>query len=281
MSISPEAWPVAVCSWSLRTDPDGVTRALRELGIEHVNLALKPAFLPEGEQYVEAVRKQSWKISACTIGFSQEDYSSLESIRISGGIVPDEHWPRNREIVLRSLALTAEFQVPFLTMHAGFLEEEKTARSLEIQDRLIELGDAAGKYGIMLLLETGQETAECLRSLLQELAHPALGVNFDPANMILYGKGNPVDAAGLLGPWIRHIHAKDALAARIPGGWGTEVPWGQGEVGGAVFLDALQATGYSGALAIERETGDNRLGDVRLAADSLRAWVQTNRKAAE
>lgn len=262
-------WPIAVCTWSLRTDVAGVAAGLRTMGIDRVNLALKPALAEGGEEYLADVRRQTWSTSACTVGFPQEDYSTLESIRRTGGIVPDEFWPDNRQRVLRAAAITAELGVPFLTMHAGFIESDDRASSLEFRRRLAGLADEAASRKIALLLETGQETAECLRELLEELDHPALGVNFDPANMILYDKNNPVEAVPILGPWIKHIHIKDAVRTRQPGTWGTEVPWGDGEVGGAAFLKALQQAGFNGTLAIEREGGDNRLGDVQLAARRL------------
>ncbi len=265
-------WPLAICSWSLRTDVEGVAAAMRELEIDHVNLALKPAIAEGGEEYLEAVRRQSWTISATTIGFPQEDYTSLESIRATGGILPDEHWPRNRRNVERAAQITAEQGVPYLTMHAGFLESDEPAHASRLRDRLRCLADAAGERGIALLLETGQETADCLRALLEELNHPALGVNFDPANMILYGKGDPVQAVQTLGPWIKHVHVKDAVVSTRPEAWGTEVPWGEGEVGSVAFLQALREIGFTGTLAIERESGENRLTDIRLAAERL---VQT------
>lgn len=262
---------MSVCSWSLKTDPDGVDDAVRRLGIEQVNLALKPAFTETGDNYLAAVRRHAWTLSATTIGFFHEDYTSLESIRITGGIVPDEQWPRNREMVLRSVGLTAEMAVPYLTLHVGFIEEDDPVKERRVRDRLAELADAAGERGCMLLMETGQETAAALRNLLEDINHPALGVNFDPANMILYGKGNPVKAVGTLGPWIRHVHIKDARASLVPGVWGTEVPWGEGEVNPSAFLQALQAAGYNGALAVERECGDDRLRDIGLAVERLRS----------
>ena len=265
-------WPLSVCSWSLRTDPAGIANALQQLGIGCVNLALKPAFLDDGEKYLDAVRKQSWTFSAMTIGFFHEDYSSLESIKATGGIVPDEHWDRNREMVIRAIGITAEIGVPFLTMHAGFIEDDDSARVQRFRDRLVCLADVAGEHDISLLMETGQETAKCLSSMLGEINHPSLGVNFDPANMILYGKGNPVEAVRILGRWIRHIHIKDAVAAKVPGTWGKEVPWSTGQVDGTSFLAALKEAGYNGALAIEREAGDDRLGDIRLAAEWLKSW---------
>ena len=98
---------------------------------------------------------------------------------------------------------------------------------------------------------------------------PGAGVNFDPANMILYGKGDPVAAAKTLAPWIRHIHVKDAVKTKTPGTWGAETPWGDGEVNQAAFLCALEQAGYKGAFAIEREGGKNRAADIALAAKRL------------
>jgi len=262
-------WPVAVCSWSLRTDVDGVAAAMRQAGIEHVNLALKPAFREGGDEYLTAVGRQNWTITATTIGFFQEDYSSPQSIRATGGIVPDEYWTQNRRMVVRAAEITAQLGVGYLTMHAGFLESEDPAQAEKVCGRLRCLADAAGEQGIVLLLETGQETTESLQGLLDELNHPALGVNFDPANLILYDKGDPIRAVRDLGPWIKHVHVKDALRTRRPGTWGTEVPWGDGEVGIGALLVALKEIEFAGALAIEREAGDNRLGDIRLAAARL------------
>jgi L-ribulose-5-phosphate 3-epimerase len=101
---------------------------------------------------------------------------------------------------------------------------------------------------------------------------PGAGVNFDPANMVLYDEGNPVQAMAVLAPWIRHVHIKDGIRTRRPGAWGREVPWGEGEVGAEAFLRELKRLGYAGALAIEREAGDRRVQDIRSAVERLEAF---------
>ena len=262
-------WPLAVCTWSLRADAAATLAAVRQLGFARINLGLKPALADGGEAYLDAVRASGLGISAATIGSPQEDYTSLESIRATGGIVPDQYWPENRRRIERAADITAELKVPFLTLHAGFLENDDPLQARRVRDRLVELADMAGQRGLMLLMETGQESAVCLREMLEQLAHPALGVNFDPANMILYDKGVPVEAVRTLGPWIKHVHIKDALRTKCPGTWGSEVPWGEGGVGNEAFLKALREAGYTGTLAIEREAGDNRRGDIQLAAERL------------
>ncbi len=107
-----------------------------------------------------------------------------------------------------------------------------------------------------------------------------LGVNFDPANMILYDKGDPVEAVRRLGSWIKHVHIKDAVRTSHPGTWGTETPWGEGQVAGDALLTALKEVGFTGVLAIERETGDNRLEDIRLAVARLTRNGQADENAA-
>ena len=262
-------WPIGVCSWSLKTDVAGAADAMSQLGIDHVNLSLRPALGENGTEYLEAVRRQDWTISNMTIGFPQEDYSSLETIRATGGIVPDERWEANREAFLQAVAITADFGVPYLSTHVGFIDESHPQQADKLRDRLLHLADAAGAKDIMLLMETGQETAECLREFIEGMNHSAIGVNLDPANMILYDMGDPVQAVSLLAPWIKHIHIKDAIRTKQPGVWGTEVPWGEGEVRDGAFLKTLREVGFTGALAVEREAGDDRIGDVQLAVQRL------------
>ncbi|MDE2506114.1 MAG: sugar phosphate isomerase/epimerase, partial [Planctomycetota bacterium] len=127
----------------------------------------------------------------------------------------------------------------------------------------------AADRGVTLCFETGQETADLLRATLDDLACPNLKVNFDPANMLLYDKGDPIRAIDILAPDIRTVHVKDARRPTVPGHWGEEVPLGEGEVGIARFVRALRAIGYDGALVIEREVGD-QAGRMRDVAHGLR-----------
>jgi L-ribulose-5-phosphate 3-epimerase len=264
-------WPVGVCSWSLqRTDVPGLAQALRQVGLSHVHWAVGQAAQDPGS--VQAVKDQDWTLSATMVAFPQEDYSTLETIRRTGGIVPDACWPRNRRLFQDAADVTVRVGAAFLSMHLGFIDHHDHAYSRMMRERTLLLADCAAERGIGLLLETGQETASDLRAFLESLGHPALGVNFDPANMILYGQGNPIEAVGVLGPWIRHVHIKDAVGTAIPGTWGTEVRWGDGQVNTRAFLDALRRSGFSGTLAIERESGDSRIEDIRLAVERLTAY---------
>ncbi len=262
-------WPVGACTWSLQTNVEGVAETLKNIGIEHVHLAVRSAVEEGGDEYMAAVQKQGWTITATMIDFPQEDYSTLERIKVTGGIAPDDCWQRNRDLFLGAVDVTVKLGVKYLAMHAGFVDESDAAYAKKFYDRIKTLADAAGEKDIMLLLETGQETAEELKHLLEQLNHPAVGVNYDPANIILYDKGDPIESVKLLAPWIKHIHIKDANRTKQPGTWGEEVPWGDGQVGPERFLNTLTEIGFNGALAIEREAGDDRPGDIKLAAERL------------
>ncbi len=252
-------------------DVPGVARVMKDLGLEHVHLGVGDALGEAGRAGLEAIQAQDWTITCTMIGFPQEDYSTLERIKVTGGIVPDETWDANRQMVLDALDVTAQLGVKYLSMHAGFIDESDKAHAEKITNRIKVLADAAADKGVMFLLETGQEKAAELAQFLEKLDHNFVGVNFDPANMILYNKGNPIDAVRTLAPWIRHLHVKDATRTKEPGTWGAEVPWGDGEVGIADFLKVLDEVGFEGAMAIEREAGDQRVDDIKLAIERLTA----------
>jgi len=265
-------WPIAICSWSLRQDIAGIAESMRKLGIDHIHLAVRPALQRGGNDYLTEVRRQNWTISATMIDFPQEDYSTLETIKLTGGIAPDDCWPQNQKLFEQAVDVTAELGVQFLSMHAGFINHGDNDYIAKFYERIGCLADIASRKNVTLLMETGQETAEDLRRLLEKLSHTAIAVNFDPANMILYDKGDPVEAVKVLGKWVRHIHIKDAIRTTKPGTWGTEVPWGGGEVMPERFLQVLKKIGFDGGLAIEREAGDDRLGDIRQAVEKLRLF---------
>ncbi len=266
---SAKGWPIGICSWSLHDNVDTIQAVMERQGLTHIHLntgALKGGM---GEHLRGLIDARDWTISSTMIGFPQEDYSTIDRIRETGGVAPDAEWPANREALVQAISTTASLNVPYLSFHAGFLDHNDPAYATTFETRIRDVADVAGEAGIMLIMETGQESAGDLRQFMETLAHPALGINFDPANMILYDKDDPIDAVNILGPWIKHVHIKDAIRTKTPGTWGEEVPWGDGEVDSAAFLDTLKASGFEGALAIEREAGENRDGDVALAVERL------------
>ena len=269
---------LGVCSWSFQKPLDAVAAEMKKLGLKRIHLALQP-FLEGGSRHGAAegaaaldrvkarLASGEWKLSATMIGFPQEDYSTLDTIKKTGGVVPDDAWEANKKIVVAGAKLSAELKSPVLTLHAGFLDESDPVALKKYTDRVKFIVDTGGEAGVPVAFETGQETAADLAKFMPTV--PGAGVNFDPANMILYAKGNPVEAVRTLAPWIRHVHLKDAVLTKKPGTWGTEVPWGDGEVNAPRFLAELKAAGYKGNFAIEREGGNDRTGDIALAAKRL------------
>ena len=273
-----DAERIGVCSWSYQRPLREVADEMAKIGVKGIDLALTPFVAPDGRHGVEEGEEAlafakaqfasgAWRLFATMISFPQEDYSTLDTIRKTGGVVPDDCWPRNREIAAAAAELSGTLGAPYMLFHAGFLDESNPAAYAAYVERISFVRDACARAGVQLILESGQETAEDLARFLRDV--PGLYVNFDPANMILYGKGRPMEALETLVPWIRKIHVKDADATAVPGTWGTERPWGEGQVGGAAFIDALNGLGFTGNLTIEREGGDDRVGDIARAAARL------------
>ncbi len=146
-------------------------------------------------------------------------------------------------------------EVDVVGLHLGFVPHEPADPLYgEVLAVTRDLCDHCRKNRQNLHLETGQETADCLLRFIHDVERDNLFINFDPANMIMYGSGEPIAALGKLARYVRSVHCKDARWAAHPGQeWGSEVPLGQGDVGMEKYLRTLDAIGYHGPLTIERE----------------------------
>ena len=265
---------IAICSWSLQPGSAGeLVEALHRLDVDCVQLALDPlrtGAWPEKES-LATLAAGGIEVISGMMGTEGEDYSSLETIRETGGVRSDDHWDANLLAAADNARLAARMHLKIVSLHAGFLPEEPDdPERIKLIDRLRELVDLFAAEGVSLIFETGQETADTLADFLEELNRPTAGVNFDPANMILYGKGDPIAALERLHPWVRQVHVKDAVRTKQPGTWGAEVPAGTGEVDWDAFFDLVGAKELPVNLAIEREAGGDRTGDI----DRARALIE-------
>jgi len=262
---------LAVCSWSLQpTDPAQLVELLEATGLKRVQLALDP--LREQPdvwgRVAEAFARSGVSIVSGMFGTIGEDYSTLESIKRTGGLVPDEHWQQNWKNIQVVAAVARRLKLKLVTFHAGFLPHEDGDPDFKkLLDRIARVADLFAAQGIDLGFETGQETAETLAAFLTRLSRPNVGVNFDPANMILYDKGDPIAAVRVLGPWLKQCHIKDANRTQTPGTWGEEVVVGTGQVDWKAFVATLREVQFAGDLCIEREAGYQRVADIRAAKD--------------
>jgi len=271
MSI-PVADRLGVCSWSLQpSSPDELIEKLSQIGIKKIQLALiELATMPEWAQAGQALADAGVEIASGMFTCIGEDYSSLDAIRVTGGIVPDETWEGNWQNISAVADVASGLGISLVSFHAGFLPESPDDPSYaKLTDRIRQIARAFGDKGIDLAFETGQEDAETLKGFLDRLGEPNVGVNFDPANMILYAKGDPVAAVKTLMPYLQQVHIKDALPTDTPGTWGSEEVVGTGAVDWPAFLGALDEGGFKGAMCIEREAGSDRPGDIATARDFI------------
>jgi L-ribulose-5-phosphate 3-epimerase len=264
---------MAVCSWSLRpANPADLLAQLQVIGIRRVQIALDPLRESPAVWGVlpELFARNGVALVSGMFGTVGEDYSTLDSIRRTGGIVPDATWPENWRNIQTAADIAQKLGLKLVTFHAGFLPHEPDDPRLQTLFRRVSLvADLFAAKDMDLGFETGQETAETLGAFLEKLGKPHVGVNFDPANMILYDKGEPIGALQALGPWLKQCHIKDAVKTKTPGVWGEEVPVGSGQVDWPAFLRVLDKLGFQGNLAIEREAGEQRVTDICAARQYL------------
>ncbi|MBV8312080.1 MAG: sugar phosphate isomerase/epimerase, partial [Planctomycetaceae bacterium] len=221
---SPTSGPVlpplslGVCSWSLQVRSIAeLRRLLDRLGINVVQIACGDphhASWDEGDALPETARISGIIMTGAMLGFPGEDYTTPQTIKVTGGFGNPAWRPERLQRLEWALERTLALGLSDLTLHAGFLPEPDDPERSALLDTLTKAADLAQKSGITLAFETGQETAELLRTTLDELQSPNIKINFDPANMLLYDMGDPIRAVELLGPSIRSVHVKDA---RRPG----------------------------------------------------------------
>lgn len=262
---------IGVCSWSLLpASPDALCEALNRLDIAAVQLDLS-RLVTEPEQWGKAVaklRKAGIVISSGMMRMAGEDYSTLETIRTTGGVRPDSTWDENQRHADAVAHIASREGIELVTFHAGFIPEDASDPEHDkLIERLRTLADLFADAGVKVAFETGQETADTLIEALHAIDRTNVGVNFDPANMILYSTGDPVAALKQLAPFVKQVHIKDATPTDTPGTWGSEVPVGQGAVSWPAFMKVANAIRPALNFVIEREVGEGREPDIAAARD--------------
>ncbi|MFN9984663.1 MAG: sugar phosphate isomerase/epimerase family protein [Pirellula sp.] len=254
----------------------------RELGVPSIQLhtphaagrtpAAAEAFLKKLDQY-------GIELTCVFGGFEGESYADIPTVEKTIGLVPAE----TRAARLKEMKEIADFArllgCDVVGLHLGVVPHDiKSKEYLDVVEVIRQLCDHAAKTEQAIHLETGQETADALLQFISDTQRPNLFINFDPANMILYGMGEPIEALRKVGKYVRSVHCKDATWSDQPGKtWGAEVPLGKGQVDIAVYLKTLKDIGYTGPLTIEREIPqepERQKAEIQHAVDLL-----TNLKA--
>ena len=251
---------------------------LRDAGISTIHLQYPGQFdNADGIGIIEyAVRATGARITTVFCGFAGESYADIPTVINTVGLVPEA----TREARVEKIETIANFaqklKVNRVGAHIGFMPEDAAdPRHNALVETVRGVCDSLSKRGQTFALETGQETAQTLKRFIEEVARPNLRVNFDPANMILYGTEPPIPATRLLAPWIDGVHCKDGLWPTQKGELGREVPFGEGDVDARTWLQTLLDIGYQGPLTIEREiSGPKQMDGVRRAKTLIESAME-------
>ncbi|MBS1821429.1 MAG: sugar phosphate isomerase/epimerase [Acidobacteria bacterium] len=181
------------------------------------------------------------------------------------GIVPRAYRAARMDALKQTSDFAKLLGIGQIQTHCGFIPEDpKDPLYEETVLAIRQLTEHCAGNGQSFLMETGQETPTTMLRVIKDVDRPSLGVGLDTANLILYGKANPVDALKILGPYVRAMHAKDGKWPTNPYELGKEVLIGKGDVDFTKVLSGLHAVGFKGAVTIERETsGPQQIEDVR------------------
>lgn len=191
------------------------------------------------------------------------------------GLVPPEfRWPRI-ETLKKWADFAALIKAPAIITHCGFIPENPTDPAYPgVLAAIKEVAEYCKGRGVEFWFETGQETPVTLLRTIERVGTGNLGINLDPANLILYGKGNAVDSLEVFGKYVRNIHVKDGLYPTTGDYLGNEVKVGEGKVDFVAFIKKLKQIGFTGELIIEREiSGDQQIKDIRETVDNLKKWL--------
>ncbi|HET6486212.1 MAG TPA: sugar phosphate isomerase/epimerase family protein [Spirochaetia bacterium] len=184
------------------------------------------------------------------------------------GIVPKEYCEMRVRALQKAAGFASRLGVTAIITHLGFIPENPSDPAFaEVVSAVRRIAVRLQALGMEFWFETGQETPVTMLRLIRSVGTGNLGVNLDPANLILYGKGDPVDSLDVFGSLVRNVHAKDGLYPTDPMKLGIEVRLGEGKVRFPQFIRRLAEVGFRGELIIEREiSGDQQTRDIRQAA---------------
>ncbi len=228
------------------------------------------------EVWDNALRTARFTPVTVVCAYTGEDYADIPTVQRTVGLVPES---TRTERVARTKAVAdvgKELGIDSVACHIGFVPEDAhTALYTQIRDVARDICDYCAKNGQNFTLETGQEPAHVLLQFIEDVGRPNLKINFDPANMILYGTGDPIEALGVLASHVVSVHCKDGdwPPRDLPEALGKERALGEGSVGIEAFVHKVKEVGYRGVLSVEREERNQEVrdADIRKAVRLLRS----------
>jgi sugar phosphate isomerase/epimerase len=263
---------IGLMFWA-REDAEATLAEVQSFGLRAGQLGF-PGELPlEGaaEKWDEALKAARFTVTTAVCSFVGEDYADIPTVARTVGLVPPATRGERVERIKAVSDVARKLGIDSVACHIGFVpHNQENSLYKEIRHTTLELCRYCHGNGQRFTLETGQEPAKVLLRFIEDVHHPALCINFDPANMILYGTGDPIEALGQLSQYVISVHCKDGdwPDKGRPEALGEERPLGEGQVDLPAFIAKLKEIGYRGVLAIEREgnlTKEQRDSDIRKA----------------
>ncbi|MBO5452474.1 MAG: sugar phosphate isomerase/epimerase [Clostridia bacterium] len=231
------------------------------------------------DEMAELVNKSSEKynvtVSTFWCGWKGPQRWNFYEGPLTLGLVPETYrYERSRELKKGS-DFAKKINVLNIATHVGFIPETPcTAEYNSLVCCIRDIAQYVKNNGQYFLFETGQETPVTLRRIIEDVGTGNLGINLDPANLIMYGKANPVDALDIIGEFVRDIHGKDGCYPTNGRELGKETPLGEGKVNYPQFISRLREIGYDGAITIEREiSGEKQISDIKNAKEYLNSLI--------
>jgi sugar phosphate isomerase/epimerase len=261
--------------WAGR-DPGETLRELKALGARCGQIGIAGDFPLAGAaaKWKTALQSEDFPVVTAFCAYNGESYADIPTVQRTVGFIPPQTREEREQRTYAVSDFAREVGIPSIATHIGFVpEDESDPDYIAVRGMVRRVCDHAAKNGQTFALETGQESADTLLRFFIDVNRQNLRINFDPANMILYGTGDPIDALGTLALHVVSVHCKDGdwPPKGVPAALGEEKPLGQGSVGMERFIAKLKSIGFKGPLNIEREVPDpaQRLRDIAMGVKLL------------
>lgn len=254
-------------------------RDARELGFTSCQLVYKPEkYVLDDAKYIRKMAHQEGiEISAQFCGYYDNDtiwdnyYGYLTS-----GLNADAYRTSRLNYLRQAVPFVQALGISDMVVHAGFIPNNPFSTEYASMKMTIELlARECEKHQVNILFETGPESPVVLLRLIKDIGRENLYINLDPANLLMYGYGNPVDAVATFGKYVRNVHGKDGMPPTDPVVLGKETPVGEGRVDFYAMFRALKALGYDRFITIEREiVGEKQTEDILKAKRYFEIMLQ-------
>jgi L-ribulose-5-phosphate 3-epimerase len=256
-------------------DPDAALAKVSELGLPTSQIFVDEFEVELAGRLRQALDKYKIEATSVVVGGPGKEVWDFYQGPLTIGLVPRPTRAARIAQIKKASDFAKQCGIPAVQTHCGFIPENPNDPVYnETVTAIREVAQYCKRNGQNFRYETGQETPITLVRAMGDVGVDNQGVNFDLANLILYGKANPVDAIEILGPYVQGIHAKDGMWPTNPKELGQEVPIGKGKVDFPVIIERLKLLRYRGAVTIEREiSGPQQVEDVRASKTYLEKLI--------